>query len=69
MGRYDYHRRKHEISQDLSDDKIEIVVRMPGDIVAHNGESTTAGEVRWKFGGGEVHDRTVELMVTSYMGR
>ncbi len=65
LQRYDWHKRYHEISEDLGDDSFEITVVMPGEIVASNADSTRARQATWKFDGTQIRDRDVELMVTS----
>ena len=65
LQRYEWHKRYHEISEDLGDDSFEITVQMPGDIVASNADSTSARQATWKFDGTQIRDRDIELMVTS----
>ncbi len=65
LQRYEWHKRYHEISEDLGDDSFEITVEMPGEIVASNADSTSPKQATWKFDGTQIRDRDVELMVTS----
>ncbi len=65
LQRYEWHKRYHQISEDLGDDAFEITVQMPGEIVASNADSTSPKQATWKFDGTQIRDRDVELMVTS----
>ena len=65
LQRYEWHKRYHQISEDLGDDAFEITVRMPGEIVASNADSTSPLQATWNFDGTQIRDRDVELMVTS----
>lgn len=60
-----FHQKAWEVTQDLNDEKFNIRVEMPGQIVAHNGDSRANNVVRWTFGGEFLHDRKIELLVTS----
>ena len=65
LQRYEWHKRYHEISEDLGDDSFEITVEMPGEIVASNADSVSRTTATWKFDGTQMRDRDIELMVTS----
>lgn len=65
LQRYEWHKRYHQISEDLGDDAFEITVAMPGEIVASNADSVSPRQATWKFDGAQIRDRDIELMVTS----
>lgn len=53
------------VSQDLEDESFTVKVRMPGDLVRHNGEEAMADEVTFRFSGEDLRDRDVVLVATS----
>lgn len=65
MERLAWHRQFFEITEELGDDTFTIVVRMPGELVGHNGTSVKGAEVTWEFNGQMIRDRDLELMATS----
>ncbi|HWB20283.1 MAG TPA: hypothetical protein VG711_08290 [Phycisphaerales bacterium] len=56
-----------EVTQDLNDEKFRITVKMPGVIVGSNADSTTSDTATWEFDGSMLHDREIELLVTSVL--
>lgn len=64
-ARFAFHKKAWEITEDLNDEKFTIRVEMPGQIVAHNADSRANNIVTWTFGGEFLHDRSIELLVTS----
>jgi len=66
---FNWQKRYYEITEDLGDDRFQIAVRMPGEIVAHNGDKAVGGEVTWQFEGRLIRDHELELMVTSRLPR
>lgn len=62
---YDLARAAHAVTEDLSDERWEVRVRLPGEIVAHNADAIENGEAVWHFGGEFLMDRDQVLMVTS----
>ena len=62
---FDRQKKAFAITEDLGDDKFEITVELPGEIIASNAEETSGGSATWTFDGGAVRDREMELMVTS----
>ena len=67
MDQFDRERLRYAITEDLQDENLEIVVRMPGRIIGHNSISRGAddGEVEWEFDGKALNDRDVTLLATS----
>jgi len=66
---FNWQKRYYEITEDLGDDRFQIAVHMPGEIVAHNGDKAVGGEVTWQFDGRLIRDHELELMVTSRLPR
>ncbi|MCH7491834.1 MAG: hypothetical protein IID05_14215 [Gemmatimonadetes bacterium] len=60
-------RQRHSfaITEDYQDEEWEITVRMPGQIVGHNGDEVEGSEVKWQFDGRRFFDRNHELLVSS----
>lgn len=65
LAAYDREARKRGITEDIGDDFFEITLRMPGEVVAHNGQESGDGAIRWEFSGNSLMDRDQEIMVTS----
>lgn len=62
---FDRERRTFAITEDYQDDQWEIIVRMPGQVVGHNGDEVDGSEVKWEFDGKRFFDRDYELLVSS----
>lgn len=62
---YDREEQRRKITDDLRDENWEVVVQMPGEIVAHNGASADGNSVKWEFDSNWIMDRDLRLMVTS----
>ncbi len=58
-------RRRYVITEDYYDDSWEILLKMPGRLVGHNGDEVVDGQVKWERKGEHFYDRTVELLATS----
>ncbi len=59
-------RKGYAISEDLRDESFEIIIEMPGRIVAANTlEREGESAAKWEFDGTALGDRAVEIMVTS----
>lgn len=56
-------------TEDLNDEVFEISVKLPGEILGHNGVGTDDGEVKWEFSGEVLMDRDHILMATSRVDR
>ncbi len=56
--------RRYAITEDYGDEEWEVVVELPGTVVAHNGDPSEDGELRWTFDGRALFDRPVELLAT-----
>lgn len=64
-SRLAYHGAEYMISEDLGDDRFEIVVHFPGRVSGHNGRSSTESSVTWTFDGQALRDRPLELIATA----
>lgn len=60
---------RRAVTEDLGDEEWVVRVKLPGEIVAHNGIKVEDGHVVWEFPGEALMDRDVVLMVTSRLGR
>ncbi|MCA9283579.1 MAG: hypothetical protein KDA22_00075 [Phycisphaerales bacterium] len=58
-----------EVTEDLNDDSFEITLQLPGTVMATNAASHAGGAATWSFRGDELHDRSIELMASSRVGR
>jgi hypothetical protein len=58
----------YDITEQLGGHGFKIRVEMPGEIVAHNGDTEDDGAVEWEFMGDAFRDRPYELMVTAKLG-
>ena len=72
---YDRAERYHGISNDLGGQQFEVVVTLPGTIVAHNGDEVEVDDqnntsaVLWRFDGRAFRDRKHELIAVSRFQR
>ena len=57
--------RAFAITEDYGHEYWEVLVAMPGRIVAHNGRLTDDDSIEWGFHGRALYDRDIEMMVTS----
>jgi hypothetical protein len=63
---YEREERNRTVTEDLGDEVFEIRVKLPGQIVAHNGDKLDDdGSVVWEFKGDALNDRDQVLMVSS----
>lgn len=53
------------VTEDLSDEKWEVRVTLPGVIIAHNGDRVEGNTVVWTFGAEHIMDRDQVLMASS----
>lgn len=60
----DFEARRHEVTEDLADESFEVSVRLPGRVIAHDGE-LDGKTVKWGFLGEALMDRTHVLRATS----
>ncbi len=60
---------RRAVTEDLNDEKWEVRVEMPGEIVAHNGHARDGRAVEWLFDGKALMDRDQPVMVTSRVTR
>jgi len=62
---YEEEELRREITKDVRDETWEVRLRMPGDVVAHNGDSADEGEIVWQFEAEALLDRDQVLMATT----
>lgn len=65
---YDHEKRYHEITDEQGGHQFKIMLKMPGEVVAHNADRWDAEEkdyLVWEFRGDAFRDRPFELMVVS----
>jgi len=62
---YDEEQARRAVTEDLGDERFRVRVELPGELVAHNGDSVDGGAVVWEFGGKALMDREHVLMATS----
>ncbi|MBI3272444.1 MAG: hypothetical protein HYZ53_25860 [Planctomycetes bacterium] len=73
VERCEFHRRARDVSSDLSDERWEVNVTLPGRIVDHNsldaqeGADAADNRVLWRFDGKALQDRDVVLLATSFL--
>jgi hypothetical protein len=60
---------RRAISEDLADEKWRIELSLPGELVAHNGDTLENGSVVWEFDSEAFFDRDMKLMATSRIAR
>lgn len=65
---YALEKQRHEVTEDLQDEKFEIRVTMPGEIVAHDGDKVEGSTVTWEFDAKAMNDRSQTVRVTSRVG-
>ena len=63
--RFAYHEMEYTISADLGDDRFQITVHFPGEVLGHNGTSSTPTSVTWSFDGKALRDRHLELLASA----
>jgi hypothetical protein len=57
--------KQFAVTEDLADEKFEIRVEMPGEIVASNADSVEGSTAVWVFDGQIIRDKELELLATS----
>ena len=63
---YDRAETYYDITNDLGAEQFKIIVKMPGELVAHNADKIADdGSAVWEFNGKAFRDRPFELMVTT----
>lgn len=66
---YEEEKARWHVTEDLGDEFWKVSVLLPGELVAHNGDSVDDGHVVWEFPGEALMDRDVVLMATSRVQR
>src|SRR5262249_37672103 len=69
MAEYARQRKSWEITEDLDDEKFEISVDMPGQVVASNADQSGGHNAAWSIDGSKFDDAEVELIATSKVGK
>lgn len=62
---YEREEQRRAVTEDLGDERWEVRLELPGELVAHNGDAIEDGNVVWIFDGEALMDRDVVLMATS----
>lgn len=65
LAAYDAERRSRDVTEDLMDERWEVRVTLPGDVVAHNADAVENGTLVWTFDGAALMDMSKELRATS----
>lgn len=66
---FEQEERRWKITQDINDEKWEVRVELPGEIIAHNGEKAGEHAVIWKFEGKAVNDCDHVIFAVSRLER
>ncbi|MBX3358044.1 MAG: hypothetical protein KF745_06425 [Phycisphaeraceae bacterium] len=56
---------RRAVTEDLSDERWEVRVEMPGEVIGHNGGRTEGSAVVWEFEALAIMDRDQEILVSS----
>lgn len=62
---FELQRTRREVTEDLRDERWEVSLRLPGEIVAHNADEVREGTLIWTFEGNALLDADRELLATS----
>jgi hypothetical protein len=66
---YEEEEARRAVTEDLGDDKLEVRLALPGEIVAHNADEVDGEFAVWHVPGEALFDRDVVLMATSRVAR
>ena len=58
-------RRDHDVSDDLRDEDFVVRVKLPGRVIAHDGDRVRRGLIEWKFDGKSLDGRDHRLVAIS----
>ncbi|MFZ2875243.1 MAG: hypothetical protein WAZ94_12290 [Phycisphaerales bacterium] len=62
---FELERARREVTEDLRDERWEVRLSLPGEIVAHNADEVREGTLVWTFDGNALLDADRELLATS----
>ena len=62
---YDTEVQRRDVTERLAAESWQVELELPGEVIAHNGELTEEGTVRWLFTADAMHDRDQVLMASS----
>lgn len=62
---FELERARREVTEDLRDERWEVRLKLPGEIVAHNADEVREGTLVWTFDGNALLDADRELLATS----
>lgn len=62
---FELERARREVTEDLRDERWEVSLKLPGEIVAHNADEVRDGTLIWTFDGNALLDADRELLATS----
>jgi hypothetical protein len=65
----DKEEQRRAVTEDIEDERWEVRVELPGDLIASNATRIEDGVVIWEFPGKAMFDRDQVLMATSFVGR
>ncbi|HBP17523.1 MAG TPA: hypothetical protein DEA08_07010 [Planctomycetes bacterium] len=66
-GEIGQQRRSFEVSEDLADEAFVVRLRLPGRVLAHNGDALEGSTVVWRFNGKDLRDRRQRLLAKSFL--
>ena len=66
---YDAEQARHAATEDLADERWEIRLELPGELVAHTGDRVEDGQVVWEFEAEALFDRRTIVAATSVVRR
>lgn len=65
----DKEQQRRAVTEDIEDERWEVRVELPGDLIASNATRIEDGVLIWEFPGKAMFDRDHVLMATSFIGR
>jgi|GEM_PF-7019296 len=65
VAAFELERARREVTEDLRDERWEVSLKLPGEIVAHNADEVREGTLIWTFDGNALLDANRELLATS----
>ncbi|MCA9320370.1 MAG: hypothetical protein KDB53_06535 [Planctomycetes bacterium] len=64
---FDESRHAYEVTEDLGDETLEVVVTLPGQVLRHEGGKIVDGNVVWSVSGKDLRDHSVVLRAVSVL--
>ncbi len=65
----DLQEARRAATEDIGDERFEVRIELPGEVILHNGKLSDDGFVTWEFDGQALYDRSELLMATSRVER